>query len=675
MHRFITLLFMVFLFPLKSESPTPLIRSLYPDFCLKHLEQFPSSCSEQHCDENGNFYLDYLKNGHSEFYADEEIIEQLKPYFDLISSSRKQCDFRICQNCHDPVIRGTFDEESDDEESKGVVFYRCTCSQEWCKPKDQKEYWVQCPYQAVPSIYFDIRLKQFLTFFKNYLQYRKENPDCRCYCPFNNRTASKISNFIFDEGIYLLGFLSLSHLIENKCDLPEFPFIKNSTEFGAILSLFGNAFFYSQYRQVLLYLGQYVESHEISTNEVCDALDQIYSILEQLHPLFLDLYTQCLEKHPHPKIHYERGMILFHEGMISTSLDDIQSFTEFSEPRYEGLLSSPLYLQEGSCYAELGLYDKAVENLTEAISRDPKNQKAYFERAAAYFELGNFDLSLEDYLKSNLKPYPSAINYPYLAPFAQALKTGILSGGVEGGASLLSSIKTLGRTIWAFVEDPVEISTSFFNAAKECAEFVIKSTPLELVDALVPEFQTLREDWNKINEAKRCEMIGFIIGKYGVELFAGSTIVKGFKAYQDLRKANRLMTFEAMAISERNQLIIKFEATKQVRARKEILANANLKIHWDKQGKHIVGHRNYDLSMRRSIFVHADPQRLSNEFAGKGIRMKDMHPGMPGYKEVVDFNEFIGYYFDFSTREKIPTTRGTIHYAKDGVHIVPAKPK
>lgn len=44
---------------------------------------------------------------------------------------------------------------------------------------------------------------------------------------------------------------------------------------------------------------------------------------------------------------------------------------------------------------------------------------------------------------------------------------------------------------------------------------------------------------------------------------------------------------------------------------------------------------------------------------------------MPGYKEVVNFEEFIGYVVDEHTKEKIATTWGKIHYSKDGVHIVP----
>ena len=65
---------------------------------------------------------------------------------------------------------------------------------------------------------------------------------------------------------------------------------------------------------------------------------------------------------------------------------------------------------------------------------------------------------------------------------------------------------------------------------------------------------------------------------------------------------------------------------------------------------------------------------LINEFAGTRKRIGHSIPGKPGYREAVDFQEFIGYYVDPLTKQKIPTTRGRIHYANDGVHIVPDKP-
>jgi hypothetical protein len=55
--------------------------------------------------------------------------------------------------------------------------------------------------------------------------------------------------------------------------------------------------------------------------------------------------------------------------------------------------------------------------------------------------------------------------------------------------------------------------------------------------------------------------------------------------------------------------------------------------------------------------------------------MTTVLPGAPGYKEMVSFGEHIGYDVNPRTGEKLATTWGIIHYAKDGIHIVPARPR
>lgn len=91
-------------------------------------------------------------------------------------------------------------------------------------------------------------------------------------------------------------------------------------------------------------------------------------------------------------------------------------------------------------------------------------------------------------------------------------------------------------------------------------------------------------------------------------------------------------------------------------------------LHADRQGKHIIGHKNYIPG--RSIFIGTmkDAQRLVRELTGKGARLGPN-------KERVDFGRLVGFYMNPKTGEKIPTTWGIIHYSKDGAHIVPTQPQ
>lgn len=91
-----------------------------------------------------------------------------------------------------------------------------------------------------------------------------------------------------------------------------------------------------------------------------------------------------------------------------------------------------------------------------------------------------------------------------------------------------------------------------------------------------------------------------------------------------------------------------------------------------KQGKHIIGHNNYQEG--RSVLTHQSPQDLVDRYAGKGEQLGRINIGMPGSKERVDFEVQIGIFKDLSNGNELPTTMGIIHYAADGVHIVPARP-
>ncbi|WHX75105.1 T7SS effector LXG polymorphic toxin [Bacillus safensis] len=91
------------------------------------------------------------------------------------------------------------------------------------------------------------------------------------------------------------------------------------------------------------------------------------------------------------------------------------------------------------------------------------------------------------------------------------------------------------------------------------------------------------------------------------------------------------------------------------------------------QEKHIPETPNYKQEIangkKKSIFYgdNKKAQELLDKYAGKGEFLKNG-------REVIDFGQKIGKTYDMKTDKYIETTRGTIHYSKDGAHIVPAKP-
>ncbi len=91
------------------------------------------------------------------------------------------------------------------------------------------------------------------------------------------------------------------------------------------------------------------------------------------------------------------------------------------------------------------------------------------------------------------------------------------------------------------------------------------------------------------------------------------------------------------------------------------------------QEKHIPETPNYKQEVangkKKSIFYgdNKKAQELLDKYAGRGEFLKNG-------REVIDFGQKIGKTYDMKTQQYIETTRGTIHYSKDGAHIVPSKP-
>ena len=90
-------------------------------------------------------------------------------------------------------------------------------------------------------------------------------------------------------------------------------------------------------------------------------------------------------------------------------------------------------------------------------------------------------------------------------------------------------------------------------------------------------------------------------------------------------------------------------------------------IHAGKQGKHIVGHNNYQKGKSIINISNEKAQKLINKYSGTGRKIGSN-------REIVDFKKVIGKYVDPITEKSYDTTIGTIHYSKTGTHIVPEKP-
>ncbi|MFV9511284.1 polymorphic toxin type 50 domain-containing protein [Tepidibacillus sp. LV47] len=151
----------------------------------------------------------------------------------------------------------------------------------------------------------------------------------------------------------------------------------------------------------------------------------------------------------------------------------------------------------------------------------------------------------------------------------------------------------------------------------------------------------------------------------GVGIFTGGggkALLKGIKFGFKFAKTPKL------GISRKGnvgllKLDLQFFASKGT-GKFKIVNGFEAKVHLGKQGKHIPGHPNYQKG--KSIFT-GDAQKLLDKYAGKG-------QWIGSNKERVDFKQVIGKWVDPNTGKAYETTKGIIHYSKNGAHIVPARP-
>jgi tetratricopeptide (TPR) repeat protein len=403
-------------------------------------------------------------------------------------------------------------------------------------------------------------------------------------------------------------------------------------------------------------------------------------ILDEIPAKIIPLYQEAVKNCSHHCLFsiYNKGLIHSLQGDWNEAYIEVQNFIEQAELKNMQRLNSKVYQAFGESCLEVQLFHEAIQALTKAIEKDPNNKQAHFYRAAAYFETGNFDQAIQDYLMSDKEEtilIPNEASTDFKSALIDSVCRGSVDAAIDFVPSLCNSVYGIGEALWTV--HPInpcslENMANFADASYAMGECVVdycKNVDWNTVDGYVEQVKTLYENYNQLSDSQKGELIGYAIGKNGVDIFAGGAVLKGVSAYRNLKNVNRLCNLEAMTISSVNKEAIVASSLKHAAHREAYFKN--VKYNFDSHNKHIVGHHYYDGT--KSIWEHPDPERLLKNFSGKGRPIKGVS-GEAGYKETVNFGEHIGIWKDEGGLFNLPTTRGTIHYGKKGAHIVPAHP-
>ncbi|MCT4713943.1 polymorphic toxin type 50 domain-containing protein [Enterobacteriaceae bacterium H18W14] len=99
-------------------------------------------------------------------------------------------------------------------------------------------------------------------------------------------------------------------------------------------------------------------------------------------------------------------------------------------------------------------------------------------------------------------------------------------------------------------------------------------------------------------------------------------------------------------------------------------------INKGQQNKHIPGSNEYKIASEAGLnksTLTVSPDSLLPKL-GTGQQVGNNPVGSPGSKERINYGQNIGNYIDPQTGVSTPTTNGIVHYGKNSVHIVPARP-
>lgn len=601
-------------------------------------------------------------------------------------------------------------------------------------------------YQSTYTGYIDFLYKGGWPFLKRQIEYTKKYPTYQAYWTETSDKAKNISNIAYDGFYKLFESTSLKKIFESTSLQKKFPLniwrFKDGNSFLYSTGLANCCFRFSDYYQIIQDIELFSNKHFSKIkSSIISAHAQ--KILDNLAPLFLEIYNESMNIHPTLEIAQEIEFLQIInlskrfenlENSIEQNTFDLISdcnFTLFNSiyfkstdllpiknDDYSNLLIANTQFLRGVIYSDSLLYPNAIEAFSYAIQANPLHAESYLERAFAYFELGMFDEAISDFkrmeqisdntdlnLQSAIYLNPSLSVNKMLDPkklnkcflkwnathtvshtpnnkdkrinYAQGLCVGLKEGigcsANEFIPATLNSISGIGKGLWAFVCSPKEVTEEIIYSSYYCFKYVCQQSPLDTMEDVIPELKILRDKWENIDDYQRGKMIGFILGKYGLEVLGPGYTFKTIKKYRELKRANTYLTLYACKQSQSNKALIINEAARTISSREKLAEHYKLIIHKDKQNKHVIGKHNYLAG--RSIFEHSDPQGLVNRFAGTGIPLPNRYPGANDYRERINFKEFIGYHVHKETQIKTPTTWGEIRYSKDGTHIVPSFPQ
>ncbi|PIS02002.1 MAG: hypothetical protein COT85_07620 [Chlamydiae bacterium CG10_big_fil_rev_8_21_14_0_10_42_34] len=280
------------------------------------------------------------------------------------------------------------------------------------------------------------------------------------------------------------------------------------------------------------------------------AKNRVESAIAEMDALFQNIFVYCLEHHQPEGIAFSSAVESLLAGNLEEGIDHIRQLIEIGESeQFPREILGKMHLLKGQLELESALYADAVISLTEAIVKNLDLKESYLERATAYFELGEYGSSMEDYLAYSARA--ESVDPFSVQAFSLAFAQNLIPGCCESGRGLYLLLSDL-------AQHPIHTASLMWESLTLLSKLAITNEWEQLAEAIAPEIHHLIAEWESLSSEKRGELAGYAFGKYGADLLIPVSLAKaaskGLKcgaevsaAYKKLRAADQALLLESLS--------------------------------------------------------------------------------------------------------------------------------
>lgn len=280
------------------------------------------------------------------------------------------------------------------------------------------------------------------------------------------------------------------------------------------------------------------------------AEDRIEEAIAEMDTLFRRIFVYCLEHHQPEGIEFSSAIESLLAGNLAKGIDHIRRLIEIGESRqFPSELIAKMQLLKGQLEVESRLYSDAILSLTEAIVKNPDLKETYLERGTAYFQIGEYGSSMEDYLSyatriQSVSPFS-------IQGFSSAFAKNLISGCCDSGRGLYLLLSD-------FAQRPIHTVCLIGESLALLSKLAGTNEWKLLAEAVVPEIHQLLVEWDTLSFEKRGELAGYAFGKHGADLLMPVALAKAASkglrcvsevsiVYKNLRAADQTLLLESLS--------------------------------------------------------------------------------------------------------------------------------